>query len=238
MSTPISRAALSRRSTNASSRSRTRSFAARSARTCSAPMNSGVSLKQAVPSSATRRSQAFPTAGLAAMPLVASLPPHSTPKTSSDASASSRRLSPTSSARSVTIDPPSRSAARVPPAARIESVATGLPVSAIRSASAPASTSSVPSSIRRTAPTFGLLATPTRTRSVCARVSSGWVVPIWWGVARACIPASLAMRDATLDPATDVGTTATWLRTPIRPFSRRYPVKVESIEPEVRQRGS
>ena len=65
-------------------RSWTSGVAARFARMCSAPINSVVSLKMEQPPSFTSRSLSSPMTGLAARPLVGSLPPHSVPTISSD----------------------------------------------------------------------------------------------------------------------------------------------------------
>src|SRR4029079_7037900 len=50
---------------------------------CSAPQNSGTSVMRTVPPCATRRSAAYPSAGLADRPENPSDPPHFTPSTSS-----------------------------------------------------------------------------------------------------------------------------------------------------------
>jgi len=79
---PVALSSRSHAAIVARSRSRTSGVAARSARTCSAPSSSLVSARMTCAPRETIRSLKAPMAGLAAMPEVASEPPHSRPMVS------------------------------------------------------------------------------------------------------------------------------------------------------------
>ncbi len=184
----MSSAAASRELTRSKSRSRTDWLSHRSVRMCSAPINSGVSENVAVPPSPTSWSQAAPTAGFAAIPLVASEPPHSTPNRSWLASHDVRSIVCIDCQRESAISVPLVTVAIVPPVSRTEMVSTRRSPTATASANSSRPMASVPRPIIRDAPTFGFVPTPASVRNICSRAAAGGSPPIWCGVERICAP--------------------------------------------------
>src|SRR3569833_553851 len=83
--------------------------------------------------------------------------------------------------------------------------------------------------ITTTAATFGLEPAPISVRKWSSRSAPNCRRPYGWGIAivplTLCATASLAAFDRSSS-----GRMMTWLRTPTRPFSRRYPRNVVSLE--------
>src|SRR3954454_12508000 len=104
---------------------------------------------------------------------------------------------------------------------------TGLPVAAMPSTTRFVHESSMP--ITTTAATFGLQPVPISVRKCSSRSAPNWSRPYGCGIASAplmlCATASAAAFDRS-----SRGSTITWLRTPMRPFSRRQPRNVVSFE--------
>ncbi len=102
-----------------------------SARICSAPITSVVSLNILLPPRATSFSEAMPMAGFAAIPLVGSLPPHSIPKVKWDIGKGTLTAIESSLAKLDAISTPSVMVFDVPPQFCMVMDATGLPVFSI-----------------------------------------------------------------------------------------------------------
>ena len=157
----------------------------RSARICSAPMTSVVSLRMLLPPKETSLSDTYPMVGLEASPLVGSDPPHSMPRTISLISPSVRTSVDSLAAMAQAISPPLAMAFRVPPQPWMVMASTGFPVTAIRLASSLAWIPSQPSPTTRTAPTLAFFPKPSRVRSVCSWSEPIWQQPCWLGTAMA-----------------------------------------------------
>src|SRR4051812_14975992 len=102
--------------------------------------------------------------------------------------------------------------------------ATGLPVSAMASATFFAQPSSM--QITMTAATFGLHPVPMSVRKCSSRSAPNCRRPYGWGIAIVPLMLFATASAAALDRSS-TGRMITWLRTPYRPFSRLYPRKVE-----------
>src|SRR6478609_7956357 len=100
---------------------------------------------------------------------------------------------------------------------------TGLPDFAMPSTTRLVQPSSMP--ITTTAATFGLLPVPISVRKWRSRSAPNCRRPYGCGMAIAPLTLCATASAAALDRSS-TGSTMTWLRTPTRPFSRRYPWNV------------
>ncbi len=119
-------------------------------------------------------SAATPTAGFAASPDVASDPPHSTARVSSETGKGSRFSSATSWAIPCSILTPFSVVLRVPPSSWMTRVSTGFPLGLIPSASISAVRVSQPSPTMRTPATLGFLPVPTRAFTSMESLPQPW----------------------------------------------------------------
>src|SRR6185437_6454855 len=197
-------------------------LAARLAQTTSAPVSSEVSPKQVVAPRGSSLSIRLPTVGQEPSPEVVSLSPHLVETNRSSMEQRSRCFSVAHCTSSCAL----REAAAMvlmSPLVSMEKPATGFPVAAMPSTTRPVQPGSMP--MTTPAATLGLQPVPISVRKCSSRSSPNCSRPYGCGIAS--VPLTwLPTASAAALEMSSTGRMTTWLRTPTRPLSRRYPRKV------------